>query len=153
MDELKNVLWYEDYIDNVLNEKLSGAERDDINAAFAKMKTIDMGDGNTVSAQEIIKVVTDACEWLDKDFSRTYVFAQHTLNIIYLAHSSQIPTMAVDEGMNLYLNAEFVYKDLKMNYKYVGTVIMHEVYHALYNHIQRSENWLAANGKAKTQEK
>ncbi len=152
MDELKNVLWYEDYIDNVLNEKLSGAERDDINAAFAKMKTIDMGDGNTVSAQEIIKVVTDACEWLDKDFSRTYVFAQHTLNIIYLAHSSQIPTMAVDEGMNLYLNAEFVYKDLKMNYKYVGTVIMHEVYHALYNHIQRSENWLAANGKAKTQE-
>ena len=48
--------------------------------------------------------------------------------------------------MNLYMNASFIYNVLGMDKELIGAVIMHEVFHCLFNHIERGKNWLMAKG-------
>lgn len=149
MRELQNIKSYDLFMGDLLTEDLIH-DQDYCNRAFINSGTIKFPDGSSVEPMEIINVVDKARWYLNDEYRRTFSFAQKTLNIIYLAHSNEVKTMAVDENMNLYMNAGFIYNTLKMDYLLVAAVIMHEVLHALYNHIERGINWLAANGKAKT---
>ena len=108
-------------------------------------------NGKSVTPQEIVDVVQDAISYLKDQYRRTFYFANHTMSIIYLPHSNIYRTMAVDKHMNMYINAGFVYNSLKMDPLLVAAVIMHEVFHVVYNHIERSENWLSSKGKPVTQ--
>lgn len=148
MNKLDNIKKYDEFYS--LNEGLllDGAQKD-CNRAFLNSGPITFADGKSVRPQEIVKVVNDALLYLQSQYTKTFEFATKTLNIVYLAHSKKYKTMAVDKYMNLYLNAGFVYNTLKMDSKLIAAVIMHEVFHALYKHIPRGENWLTANGKPK----
>lgn len=148
MQELKNIQDYDNYC--VLNEDLLHGEQSACNRAFINGGMITFADGSSVDPREIVNVVQKGISHLMSEYRKTFSFATNTLNIIYLAHSRKIKTMAVDEHMNLYMNAGYIYHVLKMDYKLVAAVIMHEVLHALYDHIDRGKNWLAANGKSKT---
>lgn len=81
-----------------------------------------------------------------EEFRTYYSFAQDS-NIIYLVNDPSCTTMCVDESMNIYMDALFIYNQLEMNPQYVATVIMHEIFHIIYNHIERGKNWLSAKGK------
>lgn len=135
---------------NVLNEDLVHGEQSALNRAFINGGPIEFEDGSSVTPKEIVAAVNSALMWLNSEYSRTFTFAKNTLNIIYLAHSNKIKTMAVDKNMNLYMNAGFVFHSLKMDKELIAAVIMHEVFHALFNHIDRGSNWLMAKGKSKT---
>lgn len=151
MRELINVLDYDTYVGDILNESLIHGEQRDCDDAFINSTpVITFSNGEQVRAVEIVDVVKKARHYLKAQYTRTFEFTENTLNIFYLAHSEKIKTMAIDKHMNLYMNAAFIYYDLKMNPKFVAAVIMHETFHALFNHIERSTNWLAAKGKAKT---
>lgn len=149
MRELVNIKHYDEYI-TILNEDLVHGEQSALNRAFMNGGPIKFMDGSSVTPKEIVNAVNNALMWLNSEFSRTFTFAKNTLNIIYLAHSNKIKTMAVDKNMNLYMNVGFIYHDLKMDKELIAAVIMHEVFHALFNHIDRGTNWLMAKGKSKT---
>lgn len=152
MDKLESIKKFDEYM-NVLNEDLIHGEQKDCDRAFIRSTPIiDFGNGDKVKAIEIVNAVHEATRLLEVNHGRTYEFAENTLNIIYLAHSNKIKTMAVDKYMNLYMNAGFIYHTLKMDPELIGAVIMHEALHALYDHIDRSINWLSAKGKPKTPE-
>ena len=147
MNELVNIKTYDEYL--TLNEDLIHGEQSICNKAFINGGPIEFADGSSVKPEEIVKAVNYALMYLNLEFPHTYDFASETLNIIYLAHSNRIKTMAVDKHMNLYMNAGFIYHVLKMDKVLIGAVIMHEAFHALFNHIERSTNWLAAQGRPK----
>ena len=148
MSGLKNLKALEDYL---LEESLLyGAEQNICNLAFRKCGKIKMYDGKEVDPDEIIYVVKKALSFLMNQYTKTFAFAEKTMNIIYLAHSNEIKTMAVDRHMHLYMNAEFVYGVLKMDPDLIAAVIMHEILHAVYNHLERGKNWLGSKGKPKT---
>lgn len=149
MDKLENIKKFDDYV-VALNEDLVHGEQSALNKAFTNGGPIEFEDGSSVTPKEIVAAVNSALMWLNSEYSRTFTFAKNTLNIIYLAHSNKIKTMAVDKNMNLYLNAGFVFHSLKMDKELIAAVIMHEVFHALFNHIDRGSNWLMAKGKSKT---
>lgn len=145
-----NYSYLKDFKDfNSVNESLTNGSQSVCNQAFINGGIITFSDGNSVHPKEIVKVCDDAINELAEDFSRTFKFVSR-INIIFLRESSRIKTMAVDKNMNMYINASFVYHTLQMNKEYVGAVIMHEVFHVLYDHIQRGSNWVAAQGKALT---
>lgn len=149
MKELESIKRFDDYV-VALNEDLVHGEQSALNKAFINGGPIEFEDGSSVTPKEIVAAVNSALMWLNSEYSRTFTFAKNTLNIIYLAHSNKIKTMAVDKNMNLYLNAGFVFHSLKMDKELIAAVIMHEVFHALFNHIDRGSNWLMAKGKSKT---
>ena len=150
MRELLNIKDFDSYVYDKLNEDLVHGEQSVCNRAFINGGPITFADGRSVHPKEIVAAVNKALMYLNSEYSRTFAFAKSTLNIIYLAHSNKIKTMAIDEHMNLYLNAGFVFNVLKMDTELIAAVLMHEVFHALFNHIERGTNWLAANGKTKT---
>ena len=132
-----------------LNEGLMDGMQNRCNQIFIDSGPITFEDGTSVNPKEIVNAVDKALQYLFSEFTRTMKFGSR-LNVIYLRDSGQIKTMAVDENMNLYMNAGFIYHTLKMDRELIAAVIMHEVFHVLYNHIQRGKNWLAANGKPST---
>lgn len=150
MRTLHNIKDFESYVYDTLNEDLVHGEQNACNRAFINGGVITFPDGSSVYPKEIVDAVNKALMYLNSEYSRTFTFAKNTLNIIYLAHSQRIETMAIDENMNLYLNAGFVYNVLKMDTNLIAAVLMHEVFHALFNHIERGSNWLAAKGKSNT---
>lgn len=144
---LINIKDFDNYVKYYpINEGLKDGSQSKCNQIFAKGPTIKFTDGQSVEPSAIVKVVEDAIVYLAEEFQTTFRFAQR-INIIFLRYSSRIKTMAVDENMNMYINASFVYHTLQMNKELVAIVIMHEVLHVLFNHIERGKNWLAANGK------
>ena len=151
MRELVSIKKFDDYV-IALNEDLVHGEQSALNKAFINGGPIEFEDGSSVTPKEIVTAVNSALMWLNSEYSRTFTFAKNTLNIIYLAHSRKIKTMAVDKNMNLYMNAGFIFHTLKMDKELIAAVIMHEVFHALFNHIDRGSNWLMAKGKSKTKQ-
>lgn len=132
-----------------INEGLTDGMQNKCNQIFIDSGPITFEDGTSVQPKEIVNAVEGALQYLFNEFTRTMKFGSR-LNVIYLRDSAQIRTMAVDENMNLYMNAGFIYHTLKMDRELISAVIMHEVFHVLYNHIQRGKNWLAANAKSST---
>ena len=148
---LLNVKDYDTFVEHLLDEGLLDGSQSACNKAFLNLGTITFADGSSVTTREIVQVVEDALAYLRSEYRKTFIFGDETLNIVYLAHSKKYKTMAVDSHMNMYLNAGFVFHNLKMDKVLIASVIMHEVFHVVYNHIERSENWLSSKGKPVTQ--
>lgn len=129
-----------------LNESLGDAGQTAINRAFINMPDIPLTNGEFLKPKEIVSVVQDAIKWISDEFRTYYSFARNC-NIIYLVNCPDCTTMAVDQYMNMYMDALFIYKTLKMDPQLVAAVIMHEIFHVVYNHIERGKNWLSANGR------
>ena len=132
-----------------LNESLGDAGQKAINRAFMNMADIPLTNGEFLRPKDVVKVVSEAIDWIGTEFRTYYSFARDC-NIIYLVNCPDCNTMAVDAHMNMFMDALFVYRDLKMNPQLVATVIMHEIFHVVYNHIERGKNWLSANGRPMT---
>ena len=147
MRELLNIKDYDTFVEHLLDESLLDGSQSVCNKAFLNLGTITFADGSSVTTREIVQVVEDALAYLRSEYRKTFIFGDETLNIVYLAHSKKYKTMAVDSHMNMYLNAGFVFHNLKMDKVLIASVIMHEVFHALFNHIERGKNWMVAKGK------
>lgn len=94
---------------------------------------------------DIVNAVQKAVdEEMYYNFSTYFPFVRE-FSIIYLLGCKDMTTMAVDDHMNLYIDALFVARDLKMDPKLISAVLMHEIFHVVYNHVERSKNWLSAN--------
>ena len=99
-----------------------------------------------IKPKDIVKVVDEAVSWIAEEFRTYYSFAKDC-NIIYMINNPDCQTMCVDQYMNIFMDVLFIYNNLKMNPLYVATIIMHEIFHVIYNHIERGKNWLSANGR------
>ena len=153
MRELLNIKDYDTFVEHLLDEGLVyDNSQSTCNKAFLNLGTITFADGSSVTTREIIQVVEEALSYLRSQYRKTFIFGDETLNIVYLAHSQKYKTMAVDAHMNMYLNAGFVFHALKMDKILIASVILHEVFHALFNHIERGKNWLVAKGKPKNEQ-
>ena len=152
MKDLLNIKDYDEFVEHLLDESLLDGSQSACNKAFLNLGTITFADGSSVTTREIVQAVEDALAYLRSDFRKTFIFGDETLNIVYLAHSQKYKTMAVDAHMNMYLNAGFVYHILKMDKVLIASVIMHEVFHALFNHIERGKNWMVAKGKPQNEQ-
>ena len=145
--ELINIRDFDTFVlGNKLFENFFDANQRECNKAFAKGGPITFSNGKSVMPQDIIDVVNDALLDLSYDYSTTCKSVEN-INIIFLRNSERIKTMAVDEHMNLYMNASFICNFLKMKKNLIAAVIMHEVFHCLFNHIERGKNWLVSKGK------
>lgn len=149
LNKIKRFDEYSSYFE--LNESLTNGTQSVCNQAFANGGIIKFEDGTSVNPKEIINVVHQALEKLEDQYSRTFTFGKN-INLIYLAHSNKIKTMAIDKNLNLYMNAGFIFKTLQMNPDYIAAVLMHEILHALYNHLERGKNWVGAQGLQMTPE-
>ena len=147
MRKLLNIKDYDTFVEHLLDESLLDGSQSACNKAFLNLGTITFADGSSVTTREIVQVVEDALAYLRSEYRKTCIFGDEPLNIVYLAHSKKYKTMAVDSHMNMYLNAGFVFHNLKMDKILIASVILHEVFHALFNHIERGKNWLVAKGK------
>ena len=147
MRKLMNIKDYDSYVEHLLDESLLDGSQSACNRAFLNLGTLTFADGSSITTREIVQVVEDALAYLRSEYRKTFIFGDETLNIVYLAHSKRYKTMAVDAHMNMYLNAGFVFHNLKMDKVLIASVIMHEVFHALFNHIERGKNWMVAKGK------
>ena len=143
---LKDFNSYNTYLQNKLNEGLMDSGMTAVNRAFRNLGEIPLSNGDVIRPDDIIKVVSDAIQWIYVEF-RTYFSFAEDANIIYLVNCPDCRTMAVDEHMNMYMDVLFIYNTLKMDKELVAAVIMHEILHVVYNHIERGKNWLSANGK------
>lgn len=93
---------------------------------------------------DIVDVVQKAIEdKMQYHFSTYFTFVKD-FSIIYLLGCKDMTTMAVDDHMNLYIDAVFIARDLKMDPNLICAVLMHEIFHVVYNHVERSKNWLSA---------
>lgn len=152
MRKLTNIKDYDSYVEHLLDESLLDGSQSACNKAFLNLGTITFADGSSVTSREIVQAVEEALAYLRSDYRKTFIFGDETLNIVYLAHSNKYKTMAVDAHMNMYLNAGFVFHVLKMDKILIASVIMHEVFHALFKHIERGKNWLVAKGKPQNEQ-
>ena len=153
MRKLTNIKDYDTFVEHLLDEGLVFDEsQSKCNKAFLNLGTLTFADGSSVTTREIVQVVEEALAYLRSQYRKTFIFGDETLNIVYLAHSKKYKTMAVDSHMNMYLNAGFVFHNLKMDKILIAAVILHEVFHALFNHIERGKNWLVAKGKPQNEQ-
>ena len=147
MSELTFLKSFDNYVlENPLYESLGDGGQTSINRAFLNRGPIPLSNGETINPRDIVKVVTDAVTWIAVEFRTYYSFARDA-NIIYVVNDPRCTTMAVDQYLNIYMDVLFIYNDLQMNTEYVAAIIMHEIFHVVYNHIERGKNWLSAHGK------
>ena len=149
MNNLNYLKSYENYsneLKTIINEGLYDAGQNKLNRAFLKMGKIPLSNGESINPLDIVTAVQNAIDFLSEEY-RTYLSFAENVNIIYLINCPQCRTMAVDANMNMYMDVLFIYKNLKMDKELIAAVIMHEIFHIIYNHIERGKNWLSANGK------
>ena len=146
LNYLKSYENYSDELQTIINEGLLEAGQNKLNNAFRNMGPIPLSNGEFINPQDIINVIKETIMFLSEEY-RTYFSFVKDVNIIYLINCSQCRTMAVDANMNMYMDVLFIYKNLKMDKELIGAVIMHEIFHIIYNHIERGKNWLSAHGK------
>ena len=139
---------FENYI---INEGIEDAGANAINKAFMSRPPIDMGNGEIVERKEIVKTVRDAITFLSFDWGSFFKFVSN-FTIVYILDCKDCQTMAVDNKMNIWMDARFIWKDLKHDPKLVGAVLMHEILHVVYNHIERGQRWLVSQNKQLTPE-
>lgn len=103
-------------------------------------------DGIEIDPKEIVDTVEAAINSISFHYTGFYKFVNN-FTMFYLWHHPQIRTMAVDDHMNIYIIAPFVKFGLKCDVELVRTVILHEILHVAFNHIERGNRWLAVNKK------
>jgi len=144
--ELINIRDFDTFVlGNKLFENFNDANQKKCNRAFIEGGTITFSNGESVTPRDIVKAVNNAISYLSREYPKTCSSVDN-INIIFLRDSERIKTMAVDEHMNLYMNASFIYNFLGMDEKLIAAVIMHEVFHCLFNHIERGKKWLMSKG-------
>lgn len=134
---------FESYI---LNEGIEDAGANAINKAFMSRPPIDMGNGELVKREEIVKTVRNAIAFLSFSWGSFFKFVKN-FTIVYILDCSDCQTMAVDDKMNIYIDARFIWIGLKHDPNLVGAVLMHEIFHVVYNHIERGQRWLVSQNK------
>ena len=143
MNNLNYIKSYENYsneLKTLINEGLYDAGQNKLNRAFLNMGPIPLSNGEYIKPLDIVTAVKNAIDFLASEYRTYFSFVKYNVNIIYLINCPQCRTMAVDANMNMYMDVLFIYKNLKMDKELIGAVIMHEIFHILYNHIERGKN-------------
>lgn len=100
----------------------------------------------TIDPREVIETVEDAIESLSFDFGSFFEFVSE-FTIIYFWFDKHCKTMCVDDHMNIYISVPFVKVALEMNKELIRAVIMHEILHVAFNHLERGKRWLVSQNK------
>lgn len=100
----------------------------------------------TIEPGEVIKTVEDAVDSLSFDFGSFFDFVSE-FTIIYFWFDKHCKTMCVDDHMNIYISVPFVKVALEMNKELIRAVIMHEILHVAFNHLERGKRWLVSQNK------
>lgn len=108
-------------------------------------------NGVEVDPEKVIDAVEDAILNLSFDFGSFFKFVNN-FTIIYFWFDKHCKTMCVDDHMNIYISVPFVKFGLKMDKKLIGAVIMHEILHVAFNHLDRGKRWLITKNKSLTKE-
>lgn len=108
-------------------------------------------NGVEVDPEKVIDAVEDAILNLSFDFGSFFKFVNN-FTIIYFWFDKHCKTMCVDDHMNIYISVPFVKFGLKMDKKLIGAVIMHEILHVAFNHLDRGKRWLITKNKPLTKE-
>lgn len=108
-------------------------------------------NGVEVDPEKVIDAVEDAILDLSFDFGSFFKFVNN-FTIIYFWFDKHCKTMCVDDHMNIYISVPFVKFGLKMDKKLIGAVIMHEILHVAFNHLDRGKRWLITKNKPLTKE-
>lgn len=121
-----------------------------VNKAFIEHGPIALSNGEFIEPKDIVKVVREAInDYLSYNWGSFFSFVKN-FTIIYIWNDPKCKTMCVDNHLNIFMDVLFIYKKLKMDPKLIGTVIMHEVFHVVYNHLDRGHRWLVSKGKELT---
>lgn len=108
-------------------------------------------NGEEVDPEKVIEAVEEAIKGLSFDFGSFFRFVNN-FTIIYFWFDKHCKTMCVDDHMNIYISVPFVKFGLKMDTKLIGAVIMHEILHVAFNHLDRGKRWLITKNKPLTKE-
>lgn len=146
---------FDSYFGKPLVEGLNSNEEAEMYRIFSKAGDITMADGTKVAPSTIWEWIQSGFYYISSEFSVLYKNFATRMNIILFRHCSGLNTMAVDGHLNLYINAEFVYTLSKVaspkvtersGYsdlaRFIGAILMHELYHVVYNHVGRGKDWV-----------
>lgn len=130
-----------------INEGIQDGGATVINKAFIEHGPIELSNGEFIEPKEIVNVVKKTInEYLAYNWGSFFSFVKN-FTIIYIWNDPNCHTMCVDNHLNIYMDALFIYRDLKMDPKLIGAVIMHEIFHVVYNHLERGRRWLVSKQK------
>lgn len=144
MKVLNNLMSFDIY--KVVNEDLSGRSQRKSDEIFASKGDLQLASGAVVNARDIVNVVKDAVDEIKMEWTSFYNFAK-SATIFYTYNNPQCPTMYVTNTLEIHVSANYVHDTLKMDKDLVMAILMHEIFHVVYNHIQRGLNWLNSYGK------
>lgn len=103
-------------------------------------------NGEEVDPKEVIDVVEDSIDSLSFNFGSFFKFVSD-FTIIYFWFDKECNTMCVDDHMNIYISVPFVKFGLNMDKTLIGAVVMHEILHVAFNHLDRGKRWLVTKNK------
>lgn len=141
---LNNLMSFDIY--KVVNEDLSGRSQRKSDEIFASKGDLQLASGAVVNARDVVNVVKDAVDEIKMEWTSFYNFAK-SATIFYTYNNPQCPTMYVTNTLEIHVSANYVHDTLKMDKDLVMAILMHEIFHVVYNHIQRGMNWLNSYGK------
>lgn len=105
-----------------------------------------MVKGELVDPAVVISTVEEAIHDLSFNFGSFFNFVKN-FTIIYFWFDKKCKTMCVDDHMNIYISVPFVKFGLKMDKRLIGAVVMHEILHVAFNHLDRGKRWLVSKNK------
>lgn len=130
-----------------LNEGIQDGGANAVNKAFINHGPIELSNGEFIYPKDIVNIVRKTInEYLSYNWGSFFSFVKN-FTIIYIWNDPNCSTMCVDNNLNIYMDVLFIYRDLKMNPKLIGAVIMHEIFHVVYNHLERGQRWLVSKQK------
>ena len=141
---LNNLMSFDIY--KAVNEDLSGRSQRKSDEIFASKGDLQLASGAVVNARDIVNVVKDAVDEIKMEWTSFYNFAK-SATIFYTYNNPQCPTMYVTNTLEIHVSANYVHDTLKMDKDLVMAILMHEIFHVVYDHIQRGLNWLNSYGK------
>lgn len=144
MKLLNNLMSFDYY--KVINEDLSGKSQRRSDDIFASKGEITLSSGATINAKDIVNVVKEAVNEIKMEWTSFYNFAKGA-TIFYTYNNPSCGTMYVTDTLEIHVSANFVHDRLKMDKDLVMAILMHEIFHVVYDHIKRGQNWLSSYGK------
>lgn len=136
---------YKSYVH--LNEDLRGRAQRISNDAFRRQGEITLSSGAVINAGDVVDVVTAALDEIAYDWSHIYRYAR-SASIVYVYNNSKCDTMCVSRELVITISANYVHDVLKMDKDLVLAILMHEIFHVLYDHLERGTNWAKSKGLA-----
>ena len=143
MKLLNNLMSFDIY--KIMNEDLSGSSQRRSDKIFSSKGEITLSDGTVINAADIVNVVQQAVTDIKLNWLSFYKFAKGA-TIFYTYNNPRCQTMYVNSDLQIHVSANFIYHVLKMDVELVEAILMHEIFHIIYDHLNRGNNWLSANG-------